>query len=547
MCIPMKVVCIALDMDLIPALSRLLASPACAPAAGTAGLCARAAALSVIHRLCSLAFYDPTDLLLSTADKMRARYGRTQSVLPRQSRYAMEPAGPVLLEIAASSSLYEHACQAVRVGAGEADGTGPGAATGGRGGELPGLNRGGLAAGISRLHHVLADIVFQLGRVLLLLREGLGDPEGEEDTSDNPGADHQKPEEGSSSSSGDPDAPENDWAVRTRRSARQILSGTCLQYFLAAHVACQLNEADGGGLYGLPEEAQLPRLVGCAADCACTEKLRSEGMLGAVRCWEQTHTAPGASSEPIPNIYSRQSTHTLCMRLAVAGLASYHKNAGSGAKGRGKEAKGGRRQRNGSGGGGQGEGEGERQGWRPWEQLQLRATLNAPIEVCLESLLAAAAALPIRPVQCRMDVRHWGSDDEESDEEEEEESEENEADEAEEEEEEEEEEQEEGEEEDSVAEEEERRAVATVHRLGRRWWAVAVPAVHAALDGGVVFPRGTVSVLVLQKVLDVAQLPPLEPGGCACHLDPDQLQLPRWFLLSREQSVLWCTARAAFP
>ncbi len=482
-CIAMKVVCTALDMDLIPALSRLLASPACAPAAGTAAVRARAAALSVIHELCGLAFHNPTALLLGSADSpVCPCYAPAQQ--PRgASTYALKPVAACFLSVAASSAIYEHALRTVQL---EAGGRGPAAAGGG--------HQGGLAAGALQLHSPAARLVVLLGWVLAKLKSELANGDAEEEGKAGQG----KEGEGEAGAAGHGDATGATAAElqarSLRRSVRQILSGTCLQYFLAAHVACQLHAADGAGMYGLPEGAQLLPLLGCSAECECTGQVRSGGLLGALRCWEQAY-AMGSGSGPTEGILEWRSVHALCMRLAVVALASYCRDLaepGSGATCGASQGRsdvdtweGDREEGGGAAVPAHGEGVEGKLVKQPWERLRLRASFTKPIDLCLESLLVAAAALPTTPVRCGTDTRHWDIDEEE------------------------------GELERGGAEvlEGQGRAGAAGRRLVRRWWAVAVPAAHAAMDNGVRTDPDCVDVSVMRRLLDLPRLPALELGA----------------------------------
>ncbi len=306
-----------------------------------------------------------------------------------------------------------------------------------------------------------------------------------------------------------------DWVVRaTRRAVRQVLSGPCLQYFLGAHVACQLRAADGGALYGLPgpAAAALPLLEGCSSKCACTEQVRSGGMLGAVRCWWIAHTARTGLG-PISMLYDKAHVHTMCMRLAVAALASYNRGMAAGGSGSGDK---GRKNGRGRGrataakssrqGGGrqlrvvQGVGAAEgAAGQQPWERLPLSRALMLSFPVCLEALLAAAAALQVPPLRCREELTRWDDDDDDKEYQQQQRQQ-----------------QEQPEEGEEGAQEEKkgrRKAQGLEPRISRirQWWAVAVPALHAALDA--VSAGHSTPLVVLQQVLDLAALPPLEPGG----------------------------------
>ncbi len=283
-----------------------------------------------------------------------------------------------------------------------------------------------------------------------------------------------------------------------RHSVRQILSGTCLQYFLAAHVACQLHAADGGGLYGLPEGAELQELQGCAADCVCSGKVRSNGLLGSVRCWLQAQAFQTSRSGAIEMAYDRIAVHAVCMRLAVVCMASHNRDleeSGSGARRRGKEVRGAGprgprphgdegRQEGGLGAGELGVGWQQQQ---PWERVRLRSGVSSAAMVCLESLLAAAAALPYPP------IRWHGSTDESHDDDNDGGG---------------------GGEVEERGEEVGGGEPAEVRRALRRWWAVAVPAVHAALDDLATSRRGEVTAKTLRRVLCLPRLPLLEPGEC---------------------------------
>ncbi len=496
----------ALHMDLIPALSALLASPTCAPTAGAAGLLTRTAALEAMVGLCSLALYEPTalgsfdrppaahkqDLLLQLREERTGQPANPQGNA-RGASGVQRPVGATVLHAAASCALFEIACRAVRVAAG-ADGSAPGAAGTGGGGRGGTKASKATAEGLIAQHSLLAEMVSDLGRAVVLLKDEVSDDTGEEAVVG-------------------PACGSVDWAVRTtRRAVRQVLSGPCLQYFLGAHVACQLRAADGGALYGLPDTAAaaLPLLAGCSYKCACTEQVRSSGLLGTVRCWWMaytTRTGPGR----IRILYDKSHVHTMCMRLAVAALASYYKDLAAGGSGSG--ARGGKNGR-GRGKGAKNSGrEGDRQpgvgrrvgaadggaGQQPWEGLQLSRTFLSPYPLCLEALLAAAAALPVPPLRCREEVTHWDEDAEWQEQRQQQQQ------------------QQEDEDEEGVRVEvgEMQEGRAQARELAgsrvRQWWAVAVPAMHAALDAGA--DRNAVPSVVLQQALDLAAMPPLEPGA----------------------------------
>ncbi len=115
--------------------------------------------------------------------------------------------------------------------------------------------------------------------------------------------------------------PENVQPAACSYTARQLLSGRCLQYFIAVRAVSQLYAAAGGPLYGLPYDALLPYLT---ADRQPGERkgraaLSCAGLRSSIILWDTClDVCPPKVLRPL----RPRHLLALCLRIARVALAS---------------------------------------------------------------------------------------------------------------------------------------------------------------------------------------------------------------------------------